>query len=141
MKYKDRDNIKDLYTILLGMGLASLIGGIYLKQFFIISKISGTVTWILISMSTALFLYVLLHWIIDVKGMMKWYEPIKIAGTATLMCYLVPYFYNSFRTILGIQLPLFFTTGLMGLLKSIVYSFIIIAIAWSLKRVKIQLKI
>jgi len=58
-----------------------------------------------------------------------------------LMCYLVPYFYNSFRTILGIQLPLFFTTGLMGLLKSIVYSFIIIAIAWSLKRVKIQLKI
>tara|TARA_Y100000817_G_C16554400_1_gene410246 strand:- start:344 stop:622 length:279 start_codon:yes stop_codon:yes gene_type:complete len=92
-------------------------------------------------MSTALFLYVLLHWIIDVKGRMKWYEPIKIAGTATLMCYLIPYFYNSFRTILGIQLPLFFTTGLMGLLKSIVYSFIIIAIAWSLKRVKIQLKI
>ena len=141
MKYKDRDNIKDLYTILLGMGLASLIGGIYLKQFYIMSKISGTVTWILVSMSTALFLYVLLHWIIDVKGKINWYEPIKIAGTATLMCYLIPYFYNSFRTILGIQLPLFFTTGLMGLLKSIVYSFIIIAIAWSLKRVKIQLKI
>ena len=141
MKYKDRDNIKDLYTILLGMGLASLIGGIYLKQFFIISKISGTVTWILISMSTALFLYVLLHWIVDVQEKMSWYGPIKIAGTATLTCYLIPYFFNSFRTLLGIQLPLFLTTGLLGLLKSIVYSFIIIAIAWSLKRVKIQLKI
>ena len=141
MKYKDRDNIKDLYIILLGMGLVSLIGGLYLKQFFIISKISGTVTWILISMSTALFLYVLMHWLIDVRGMMNWYKPMKIAGTATLTCYLIPYFYYSFRTILGIQLPLFFTTGLIGLLKSIIYSFIIIAIAWRLTRVKIQLKI
>ena len=141
MKYKDRDNIKDLYIILLGMGLVSLIGGLYLNQFFIISKISGTVTWILISMSTALFLYVLMHWLIDAQGMMSWYEPIKIAGTATLTCYLIPYFYYSFRTILGIQLPLFFTTGLIGLLKSIIYSFIIIAIAWRLTKVKIQLKI
>ncbi len=141
MKYKDRDNIKNLYTILLGMGLVSFFGGLYLRQFFIISKISGTVTWILISMSTALFLYVLLHYIIDVQEKIYWYEPIKIAGTATLTCYLIPYFYYSFKTILGIQLPLFFTTGLIGLLKSIIYSFIIIAIAWSLERVKIQLKI
>ena len=141
MKYKDSDNINDLYIILLGMGLVSLVGGLYLNQFFIISKISGTVTWILISMSTALFLYVLMHWLIDVQGMMSWYEPIKIAGTATLTCYLIPYFYYSFRTILGIQLPLFFTTGLIGLLKSIIYSFIIIAIAWRLTKVKIQLKI
>ncbi len=141
MKYKDRDNIKNLYTILLGMGLVSFFGGLYLRQFFIISKISGTVTWILISMSTALFLYMLLHYIIDVQEKIYWYEPIKIAGTATLTCYLIPYFYYSFKTILGIQLPLFFTTGLIGLLKSIIYSFIIIAIAWSLERVKIQLKI
>ena len=141
MKYKDRDNIKNLYTILLGMGIVSFFGGLYLRQFFIISKISGTVTWILISMSTALFLYVLLHYIIDVQENIYWYEPIKIAGTATLTCYLIPYFYYSFKTILGIQLPLFFTTGLIGLLKSIIYSFIIIAIAWSLERVKIQLKI
>ena len=139
MKYKD--NIKDLYTLLLGIGLASLSGGLYLNQFFIISKISGTVTWILISMSTALFLYVLLHWIVDVQEKMSWYGPIKIAGTATLTCYLIPYFFNSFRTLLGIQLPLFLTTGLLGLLKSIVYSFIIITIAWGLKRAKIQLKI
>ena len=141
MKYKDRDNIKNLYTILLGMGLVSFFGGLYLRQFFIISKISGTVTWILISMSTALFVYMLLHYIIDVQEKIYWYEPIKIAGTATLTCYLIPYFYYSFKTILGIQLPLFFTTGLIGLLKSIIYSFIIIAIAWSLERVKIQLKI
>lgn len=139
MKYKN--NIKEIYIILFGMGVASLIGGLYLKQYFIISKISGTPTWILISMSTALFLYVLIHWIVDVQGKMSWYEPIKIAGTATLSCYLIPYFYYSFRTILDIQLPLFFITGLAGLLKSIVYSFIIIAISWGITRIKIQLKI
>ena len=36
---------------------------------------------------------------------------------------------------------LFFITGLAGLLKSIVYSFIIIAISWGITRIKIQLKI
>ena len=79
-------------------------------------------------MSSALFLYMLLHSIDDIQEKMSWYEPIKLAGTATLTCYLIPYFFNSFRTLLGIQLPLFLTTGLLGLLKSIVYSFIIIMI-------------
>ena len=79
--------------------------------------------------------------IVDIQEKMSLYGPIQIAGTATLTCYLIPYFFNSFRTLLGIQLPLFLTTGLLGLLKSIVYSFIIITIAWGLKRAKIQLKI
>ena len=141
MKYNEKNKIKDLYFVLLGMGLFCLIGGFYLKKYFIISKISGTPTWILISLSTALFLFVLIHWVVDVKGKISWYRPIKIAGTATLTCYLIPYFYNSIGTILDIQLPLFFISGLTGLLKSIVYSFIIIAISWGITRIKIQLKI
>jgi predicted acyltransferase len=139
MKYKN--NFMDIYFILFGMGVTSLIGGLYLKQYFIISKINGTPTWILISMSTALFFYMLIHWIVDVHGKIKWYKPIKIAGTATLSCYLIPYFYYSFKTILDIELPSFFITGVIGLLKSIIYSFIIIAIAGIMKRINIQLKI
>ena len=141
MKYSNKNKIKNLYIRLFGMGVASLFGCLFLKQYFIISKISGTPTWILISMSTAIFLYILIHWVVDVQRKMRWYDPIKIAGTATLSCYLIPYFYNSFRAILDIQLPLFFVTGLAGLLKSIVYSFIIIVISWGIARIKIQLKI
>tara|TARA_B100000427_G_C15436230_1_gene563104 strand:- start:756 stop:1127 length:372 start_codon:yes stop_codon:yes gene_type:complete len=123
------------------MGITSLTIGLYLKNYFIISKISGTPTWVLISMSTALFLFMLIYWIVDIKGEISWYSPIQIAGTATLSCYLIPYLYYSIMSFLDFQLPVFLITGFIGLLKSVVYTFIIIGIAWGFAKTKIQLKI
>ena len=141
MKFKSIDNIRYLYGLILSMGVLSFIGGLFFHKFFIISKISNTPTWILFSLSSALFLYVLVHWIVDVKQWRSWYKIIQIAGTGTLTCYLIPYFYYSFRTILNIQLPIFFTTGIIGLLKSIIYTFLIISITKVLSRMGIRLKI
>ena len=141
IKYSETDNIRFLYTFLFSMGVISFFGGLAFREQFIISKIGGTPTWVLISLSSSLFLFIFIHWIIEVKDTISWYRPIKTAGTATLTCYLIPYFYYSFRTIFGIELPVFLTTGLIGLIKSLIYSFIIIGISWSLTRLKIQLKI
>ena len=141
IKNRKRENIKKLYIILFSFGLASLFLGLLLRDYFIISKIGGTPSWILISLSTAIFLFICLHWIADVKKVLVWYRYIKIAGTATLTCYLIPYYYYSFRTILGIVLPEFFLTGIIGLIKSFIYSFIIVGICWGLRKTKIQLKI
>ena len=141
IKNRKRENIKKLYIILFSFGLASLFLGLFLRDYFIISKIGGTPSWILISLSTAIFLFICLHWIADVKKVLVWYRYIKIAGTATLTCYLIPYYYYSFRTILGIVLPEFFLTGIIGLIKSFTYSFIIVGICWGLRQTKIQLKI
>ena len=141
IKYNETYNIRLLYTFLFSMGVISLLGGLTLREQFIISKISGSPTWILISLSSSLFLFILTHWIVEVKNTINWYKPIKTAGTATLTCYLIPYFYYSFRTILGIELPIFLTTGLIGLIKSLIYSFIIIGISWTFTKLKIQLKI
>ncbi|MDP6169287.1 MAG: DUF5009 domain-containing protein [Candidatus Marinimicrobia bacterium] len=139
VKYKNE--IRKLYSVLMIMGVTSLGLGLLLRKYFIISKIGGTPTWVLISMSTALFLFVIFHWLVDVRGDVNWYYPIKTAGTATLTCYLVPYVYYSLRTMIDIQLPTFLTTGLVGLMKSIVYALIIITISWGLTRAKIRLKI
>ena len=141
IKYNETYNIRLLYTFLFSMGVISLLGGLTIREQFIISKISGSPTWILISLSSSLFLFILIHWIVEVKNTINWYKPIKTAGTATLTCYLIPYFYYSFRTILGIELPTFLTTGLIGLIKSLIYSFIIIGISWTFTKLKIQLKI
>ena len=138
---KLNQNKKSLYFILFSMGITSLTIGLYLKNYFIISKISGTPTWVLISMSTALFLFMLIYWIVDIKGEISWYSPIQIAGTATLSCYLIPYLYYSIMSFLDFQLPVFLITGFIGLLKSVVYTFIIIGIAWGFAKTKIQLKI
>ena len=141
IKFKSKEKIRYLYAIILCMGVIAFILGLISHRFFIISKIGGTPTWVLLSLSTGLFIYIYIYWLVDIKRKIGWYKPIQIAGSATLTCYLIPYFYNSFRTILGFQLPMFFTTGIIGLIKSVLYSFIIIAISWSFSKIRVQLKI
>ena len=139
IRYKN--NIRILYGILSFAGLLSLLSGLFFRKYFIISKIAGTPSWILISMSTAIFLFIFLHWVVDLKKQLSWYEPISIAGTATLTCYLIPYFYYSVRTLTGFQLPMFLTTGIIGLFKSILYSFLIIIFARIASKSFVRLKI
>ena len=139
IRYKD--DIRTLYSVLSLVGLLSLLSGLFLRKYFIISKIAGTPSWILISMSTAIFLFIFLHWVVDVKKQLSWYSPISIAGTATLTCYLIPYFYYSVRTLTGFQLPMFLTIGIIGLFKSMLYSFLIIILARIASKTLIRLKI
>ena len=139
IRYKN--DIRILYGFLSFAGLLSLLLGLFLRKYFIISKIAGTPSWILISMSTAIFLFIFLHWVVDLKKQLSWYEPISIAGTATLTCYLIPYFYYSVRTLIGFQLPMFLTTGIIGLFKSILYSFLIIIFARIASKSFVRLKI
>ena len=136
-----KNDIRILYGFLSFAGLLSLLLGLFLRKYFIISKIAGTPSWILISMSTAIFLFIFLHWVVDLKKQLSWYEPISIAGTATLTCYLIPYFYYSVRTLTGFQLPMFLTTGIIGLFKSILYSFLIIIFARIASKSFVRLKI
>ena len=139
IRYKN--DIRILYGFLSFAGLLSLLLGLFLRKYFIISKIAGTPSWILISMSTAIFLFIFLHWVVDLKKQLSWYEPISIAGTATLTCYLIPYIYYSVRTLTGFQLPMFLTTGIIGLFKSILYSFLIIIFARIASKSFVRLKI
>ena len=139
IRYKD--DVRILYGLLSFAGLLSLLLGLFLRKYFIISKIAGTPSWILISMSTAIFLFIFLHWVVDLKKQLSWYEPISIAGTTTLTCYLIPYFYYSVRTLTGFQLPMFLTTGIIGLFKSMLYSFLIIIFARIASKSFIRLKI
>ena len=139
IRYKN--DIRILYGFLSFAGLLSLLLGLFLRKYFIISKIAGTPSWILISMSTAIFLFIFLHWVVDLKKQLSWYEPISIAGTTTLTCYLIPYFYYSVRTLTGFQLPMFLTTGIIGLFKSMLYSFLIIIFARIASKSFIRLKI
>ena len=141
MQSRANRNIKNLYVSLFCFATLSLLSGFLLRNYFVINKNLGTPTWIMISLSTAIFLFIFLHWLTDVKKILSWYKYIKIAGTATLTCYLIPYFVYSLRTITGIVLPEFLRMGIIGLVKSILFSFIIISICWGLKKIKIQLKI
>ena len=141
MRFMENHNKKKLYLSIIFMIICSLILGIIFREFFIISKIKGTISWILLSLSSAFLFFLLLHWIVDVKRYLSWYHPISVAGVATLTCYLVPYFYYNFNSIFGINIPVVFSTGVLGLIKSVIYSYIIILITRGLKTINIELKI
>ena len=140
MNNKNSSKVLSL-KIILFLGIVSFILGIIFHKFFIISKIGGTPTWVLLSLSSAFIFYAFIFWLVDICGRIGWYATINVAGSATLTCYLVPYFYYSFLQIFEIQFPVFFVTGYFGLLKSIIYSFIIIFFTKLMVKNKIQIKV
>ena len=138
---KNTDDTKVSLKIIIRTSLICFILGIIVNNFFIISKISETPTWVLLSLSTAFLLHTFLYWLIDLKGVKSWFSPIKVAGSSTLTCYLVPYLYGSFSTLLNFQLPILLISGFIGLLKSTIYSFFIIQISRYFVKKRIEIKI
>ena len=77
----------------------------------------------------------------DKLGIYRWANFIKAAGTSTLTCYLVPYFVYALWVIIGLTPIEFLNTGLVGILKSVLFSILIIQLTGLLGRWNIKLKI
>ncbi|MEQ8419630.1 MAG: hypothetical protein RIB64_06445, partial [Arenibacter algicola] len=63
------------------------------------------------------------------------------AGTATLTCYMLPYFIYPIRNLSTFRLPHFFNTGVMGLLGSLVFAYIVVLLTGWLVKKGIKLKL
>jgi len=131
---------KKLPLFYIGIGLLLLAGGFALRNFFIISKIQATPTWVFLCNAIAFGFFAVIYYVVDLKGKGNWFNLIKPAGTSTLTCYLIPYVYYSVA-VSAFTLPLYLKTGVVGLLKSFVYAMIIIGITALLGKIKIKLKI
>ena len=110
-------------------------------KFWIISKLSATPPWVLYSSAIAIATYGLLHWIVSIGGA-KWFNIIKAGGTATLSCYVMPYFLQSiFYTYLPVNLPEWMKADFYGLTKCALWALLCILFTALLERYKIKLKI
>lgn len=115
--------------------------GLFSHPHWIISKIQATPTWLFYCLAMFFPLFGIFYWLTDVKGKASWFNIIKPAGTATLTCYVIPYLWYSIQQLLEWYYPHALYSGIPGLLKSLVYSLIIVIIAGLLAKVKIKLKI
>jgi heparan-alpha-glucosaminide N-acetyltransferase len=111
------------------------------RQYFIISKNLATPPWIFFCLSISFAFVGFIYWLVDKKGKERWFNMIKPAGTATLTCYLIPYIVYSLRDIYRVALPDSLKIGLIGIMKSIVFSLLIIGTTALLGKVKVKLKI
>ena len=62
MKEKNRNNIAS-FKMILFLGIVSFLIGLIFHKYFIINKISGTPTWVLLSLSSAFIFYAFIFWI------------------------------------------------------------------------------
>ncbi len=120
-----------------------LAAGFALRPIGGIAKLGDTPSWILICTAISIAVFILLAIVVDIRGRENWYQLIRPAGTITLTCYLLPYIHFALLHILGeqVRLPLWMRTGGIGVLKSLVFAFLIVLLTGVLERKKIRLSV
>ncbi len=129
--------------ILLIFGVLAAVAGFGLRPFWGISKLRSTPAWILICIGISLGVFVFLAWLMDLNHRKNWYRIIKPAGTSTLTCYLLPNIHFAIYHLMGDKwrLPVDLRTGGIGILKSIIYAFIIVLLTGLLEKKRVRLSI
>ncbi|MCE7060539.1 DUF5009 domain-containing protein [Dyadobacter sp. CY343] len=127
--------------ILLILGILAFAYGFGTRPFWGISKIRATPAWVGICSGISFFAFAFMYWLVDLRRSKSWADILKPAGTSTLTCYLVPYLWYAIITLVGFSLPLFLRTGIVGLVKSLCFSLLVIVVTGLLNRVGIRLKI
>lgn len=127
-----------------GMLVAAVVSvclGVGAHHFWIISKVQATPTWYFFCMALFLPLLALFIYLFDIRDRVKVRGLLRPAATATLTCYLIPYFWYPVRGMIDVYLPDCFYAGILGLLNSLVYALIILAVVGVFGRIGIKLKL
>lgn len=125
------------------LGVACILLGLFLRNWFIISKIRGTPSWAMICNGLSMMVYSVIYFLVDIKGKYKWAVLFNEAGRNSLTTYLAPdviYF-----LCWGLGIPLFFykqeTSALLAVSGSIIWAFAMIGFANLLSKMGIRLKL
>ncbi|MDE1177091.1 MAG: DUF5009 domain-containing protein [Edaphobacter sp.] len=107
-----------------------------------ISKIRATPTWCLYCVGSFVLIFSLLYWICDVKKHTRWAAFTKPAGANTLLTYLLPDLWYFAISVLGVTwFHNHFSEGMPGVLRTVVFTAMIVAIAGVLTRAKVRLQL
>ncbi len=114
--------------------------GFLLRPLYGISKIYATPTWSLYSAAICSVIYAFLYWLVDVKNKISWANFLKPAGTNPLLAYLLPDIFYSILWIFGINfLSEYFGYGIVGIIRSLIFSLIMLALTALLNKLNIRL--
>jgi hypothetical protein len=125
----------------LGLAIAILIAGAICIPLGI-SKIRATPTWSLWSIGASMLLFTLLYWVCDVKGKTGWAFLVKSAGSNTLLTYLLPDLWDFCFAAFGITIfYTHFNLGWQGVLKTVLFTLVILGLSSLLTRARLRLQL
>lgn len=124
-------------------GMVSIISGLILRKWFIISKIQATPSWGMICIGISILLFALIYTITDVYRKTAWANVFKPAGANSLTTYLAPDIL--YHLIWMTEIPVLFyknsSSPLIVATGSLVWSFLMVGLAALLVRSGIRLKL
>ena len=141
LRYGKTGKTIEFMSIIIGLGIIFVAYALLTRPVWGISKLGATPSWTTVCAGISLIIFAILYYISDIRNQRKWASVIKPAGTATLTCYLIPYFYYPVMMLTGIFLPGFLKTGPIGIVKSLLFAFLIVQITGLLGKIYIRLKV
>lgn len=127
--------------ILVIAGILNICYGLMTRPEWGISKIQGTPSWLAICTGIGLILFVFLYYIADIKKKVSWAAIISPAGTATLTCYMLPYFIYPLRNMTTFRLPEVLNTSVPGLLVSMLFALAVVVVTGLFQKKGYSLKL
>ena len=139
--YRDKKDNRGL-TITFLILSAFLIGlSVITRPYWGLAKLGATPAWLFLCSAFTILGFLAVYWIADVNRKENWFNIIRPAGTATLLCYLIPYFaYFTVRG-LGIHFPDFMLNDGVGLFKSFLFALLCAQITGLLIRGGVRMKL
>lgn len=135
-----RDN-RNLTITFLAFSAILIVLSVITRPYWGLAKLGATPAWLFLCSAFTILAFIIIYWVTDVFGKTKWFNLIKPAGTDTLLCYLIPYVVYSALSLIPLHLPDILITGVLGLVKSIIFALLCVFLAGLLIRLKIRLKI
>jgi hypothetical protein len=125
----------------LGIGIALIIAAFISRQFWHISKLAATPTWMFLCVGLSIVVYAFFYFLVDIKGQKNWFRIISPAGTATLTCFLIPSYFYAVIQLTGFKFPEMISVYPIGLLKCAAVSLFCIGVTFLIGKIGIKLKI
>ena len=141
LKLQEKQKLNILIPVLIAMAAILIAFGYLSRPEWGISKIRATPSWTVICAGISTLAFGFLFLLADKWKRFRWAKIIEPAGTSTLTCYLVPYYVYAIGALIGWHLPEVLTTGVVGILKSILFALLIIQLTGLLSKIQIRLKI
>ena len=139
--YLSRGKYQNYWLVFGSSTVILILFGLVTRPLWGIHKIGASPSWVTICTGLAFLVLASLIWLVDKKGKSSWFDLIKPGGTSTLTAYLLPYIHYALYSIVGFSLPLVLRTGIVGIIKCLLYAFVIILITGLLEKKKIRLKV
>ena len=139
--YREKQDHKKLTLILLAFAVVLIGLSVATRPYWGLAKLGATPAWLFLCSAFTILGFVVIYWIADVYKKDHWFDIVKPAGTATLLCYLIPYFAYFTTRALGINLPDFMLEGGVGLLKSFLFALLCVLITGGLIKAGVRMKL